>query len=156
MTRARRSLAVMSNDNHEYLPTQSPAVLIRQVTPDPASFRGPRRIYQSAEARLVDLSFAGRQRAGHPSLAAIAEARIGDGMTLVRDGGRWLLHDAKGRVLGRMSKSFVPPSGTRFARGEIAAILHWRKEDGDEAFHHTLRRVSWEVVLPELVFERVE
>ena len=26
MTRARRNLIVMSNDNHEYLPTQSPAI----------------------------------------------------------------------------------------------------------------------------------
>jgi hypothetical protein len=29
----------------------------------------------------------------------------------------------------------------------------WRKEDGDEAFHHTLRRDAWEVIVPELVFE---
>ena len=37
-------------------------------------------------------------------------------------------------------------------RGEVAAILTWRREDGDEEYHHLLRRDEWEVVLPELVF----
>jgi ATP-dependent DNA helicase RecQ len=54
-----------------------------------------------------------------------------------------------------MSKSFVPPSNARFVSGEVAAILRWRKEDGDEAFYHTLRREASEVVIPELVFEAV-
>jgi ATP-dependent DNA helicase RecQ len=52
-----------------------------------------------------------------------------------------------------MSKSFSPPPNTRFVSGEVAAILLWRKEDGDEAFHHMLKRDAWEVVIPELVFE---
>lgn len=63
MTRAKRNLIVMSNDNHEYLPSQSLAVINRHVTPDLASFPGPRRYFQSVEMRMVDLSFAGRQ--GH-------------------------------------------------------------------------------------------
>ena len=48
-----------------------------------------------------------------------------------------------------------PPEGTTFLRGEVAAILTWRREDGDEDYHHLLRRAEWEVVLPELVFENV-
>ncbi len=155
MTRARRSLAVMSNDNHEYLPTKSPSILTRRVTPDLEAFPGPRRLYVSAEARMVDLSFAGRQRHGHPSIAAIAEARIGDPVTLVRDREQWFFKDMKNRVLGRMAKSFAPPPGAQFLRAEVTAILRWRKEDGDEAYHYTLRRDEWEVVLPELVFEIV-
>ncbi len=155
MTRARRNLVVMSNDNHEYLPTQSPAVINRRVTPDLAALPGPRRYFQSAEARMVDLSFAGRQYQGQPALGAIAEARIGDPMTLVREHDRWHMKDSSGRSLGRMAKSFAPPMNTRFSRGEIAAILRWRKEDGDEAFHHMLKRDSWEVIIPEVVFETV-
>lgn len=38
-------------------------------------------------------------------------------------------------------------------RGELAAILNWRREDGDEDYHHLLRRDEWEEALPELVFE---
>ena len=155
MTRARRNLIVMSNDNHEYLPTQSPAIVSRTVKPDLASFPGPRRYFQSAEARMVDLSFAGRQRHNHPVLVATSEARVGDALTLVRDRDRWQLQDSQGRSLGRLAKSFSPPGNARFVRGEVAAILRWRKDDSDEAFHHTIRREAWEVVVPELVFEEL-
>lgn len=153
MTRARRNLIVMSNDTHEYLPTQSKAGINRHVTPDLASVPGPRRYFQSAEARMVDLSFAGRQGHNHPVLGAIAAAKIADPVALVRERDRWHLKDSKGRILGRMAKNFTPPSNTRFYRGEIAAILRWRKEDADEAFHYAIRRDAWEVVVPELVFE---
>lgn len=153
MTRARRNLIVMSNDNHEYLPTHSAAIVCRTVKPDLASFPGPRRYFQSAEARMVDLSFAGRQGHNHPVLIATSEARIGDALTLVRNMDRWHLTDAKGRSLGRMAKSFSPPDNAKFVRAEIAAILRWRKDDSDEAFHYTIRREAWEVVIPELVFE---
>lgn len=153
MTRARRNLVVMSNDNHEYLPARSPAIITRHTKPDLAGFPGPRRYYQSAEARMVDLSFAGRQGQNHPALSAIAEARIGDPITLIREQDRWHLKDSSGRSLGRMSKNFAPPPNTKFVSGEIAAILRWRKEYADEAFHYTIRRDAWEVVIPEMVFE---
>ena len=155
MTRARRNLVVMSNDNHEYLPTQSPAIASRSAAPDLSNFPDPRRYFQSAEARLVDLSFAGRQGHNHSALGAIAAAKVGDAISLICEQVRWEMKDKEGRTLGRMAKSFSPPPGTKFIRGEIAAILRWRKEDGDEAFHHTLRRDAWEVVVPELVFEAV-
>ena len=102
---------------------------------------------------MVDLSFAGRQRNGHPVHDAIAAARIADPVTLLNERDRWHLQDSRGRILGRMSKSFAPPLRTRFIRGEIATILRRRKEDGDDSYHHMLRRDSWEVIIPELVFE---
>ncbi|WP_253285440.1 UvrD-helicase domain-containing protein, partial [Ruegeria sp. HKCCD6604] len=46
MTRARRSLAVMSNDNHEYLPTETPSVLTRRVAPDMKALPSPRRFFK--------------------------------------------------------------------------------------------------------------
>jgi ATP-dependent DNA helicase RecQ len=55
-----------------------------------------------------------------------------------------------------MSKAFAPPIGTKFVTGDIAAIIHRRKEDADERFHHLLKRTNWEVVVPELVFEEVK
>ncbi|MEM9435752.1 MAG: 3'-5' exonuclease [Pseudomonadota bacterium] len=155
MTRARRNLVVMSNDNHEYLPTRSSAIVSRSAVPDLSAFPGPRRYFQSAEARMVDLSYAGRQGHKHIALAAIAEARVGDAIQLVFEQDRWKMKDKRGRSLGRMAKSFSPPTGTKFVRGEVAAVLRWRKEDGDEAYHHTLRRDAWEVIVPELVFEAV-
>ena len=152
MTRARRNLIVMSSDNHAFLPAQSPAIVRRSVTPDLSTFPGPRRYFPSAEERMVDLSFPGRQGPNHPVLSAIAEAKVGDAIHLVHRHDQWHIKDRKGRSLGRMAGSFEPPTGTTFSSGEIAAILRWKKAYGDEDFHHTLRRDSWEVVVPELVF----
>lgn len=54
--------------------------------------------------------------------------------------------------LARLSRAFAAPDGTTFLRGEVAAILNWRRDDEDEEYNHLLRRDEWEVVLPELVF----
>jgi ATP-dependent DNA helicase RecQ len=156
MTRARRNLIVMSNDNHEYLPTRSGSVITRHVVPDMSAFPGPRSHFQSAETRMVDLSFAGRQGDRHAVHRAIAQARVGDKVRLTAADGRWQIEDSRGQPLGRMAKAFVPPPGTRFLSGEIAAIVQRRKEDADEAFHHMLRREIWEVVVPELVFQKTQ
>lgn len=156
MTRARRNLIVMSNDNHEYLPTESPSVVKRHVVPDLATVPGPRRFFQSPEMKMVDLSFAGRQGDRHIVHDAIAEAQVGAPIKLASVGDRWQIEDIQGRVLGRMARAFTPPIGTKFVTGEIAAIIHWRKEDADERFHHLIKRANWEVVVPELVFEEAK
>ncbi|WP_245243321.1 RecQ family ATP-dependent DNA helicase [Pararhodobacter sp. SW119] len=152
-TRARASLTILTDGVHRFVSPEGTAILLRRVTPDPDALPKSRLRYIAPDPRLVDLSFAGRLAAGHPSLGAIQSARIGAPVTLARDHDRWLVRDVEGRLLARMSRSFVPPEGARFLRGEVAAILRWRKEDGDEAYHHLLRRDEWEVVLPELVFE---
>ena len=85
--------------------------------------------------------------------AAIAAARPGDPVHLTRDGDRWRIENAQGQTLARLSRAFVPPEGTTFLRGEVAAVLNWRREDGAEEYNHLLRRDEWEVVLLELVFE---
>ena len=85
--------------------------------------------------------------------AIVAAARPGDPVHLIRDGDRWRIENAQGQTLARLSRAFAPPEGTTFLRGEVAAIPHWRREDGDEDYHHLMRRDKWEVVLPELVFE---
>lgn len=155
MTRARRNLIVMSNDNHEYLPTGSSAVVTRHVVPDLALIPGPRRYYQSPEMKMVDLSFAGRQGDRHVIHKAVSDAKVGAPVGLSKVGDRWQIEDARGRALGRMSKAFAPPNGAKFVKGEIAAILRWRKDDSDESFHRLLKRDDWEVVVPELIFEKV-
>lgn len=156
MTRARRNLIVMSNDNHEYLPTQSSAVVTRHVVPDLSGTPAKRRYFQSPEMRMVDLSFAGRQGSRHVVHRAISEAHVGGAVQLVQVGDRWHIEDVQGRALGRMSKAFSPPPNAKFVSGEIAAIIKWRKEDADEGFHHLLKRDHWEVVVPELIFEHAE
>jgi ATP-dependent DNA helicase RecQ len=152
MTRARSTLTVLTDGPHAFV-RQDDAVLSRRVTPDTATLPHVRLRYIPPDPKLVDLSFAGRLRPGDPSLAAIAAARPGDPVHLIRDGDRWRIDNAQGQTLARLSRAFAPPEGTTFLRGEVAAILNWRREDGDEEYNHLLRRDAWEVVLPELVFE---
>jgi ATP-dependent DNA helicase RecQ len=151
-TRARSTLTVLTDGPHAFV-QPGDAVLSRRVTPDAAALRRARLRYVPPDPKLVDLSFAGRLREGDPALTAIAAARPGDAVCLTRDGDRWRIDNAEGQTLARLSRAFAPPEGTTFLRGEVAAILHWRREDGDGDYHHLLRRDAWEVVLPELVLE---
>ncbi|WP_246003883.1 RecQ family ATP-dependent DNA helicase [Histidinibacterium lentulum] len=152
MTRARTSLTLLTSGHHPIVPTPHPSILNRRVTSGSSVLRGARVRYVSPDPKLVDLSFAGRLAHGHGSLAAISQAQVGDPVSLRRERDRWVLEDQSGSVLGRMSRNFCPPGRMQFARGEIAMILEWRAEDGDEAFSHHYRRKTWEVILPELVY----
>jgi ATP-dependent DNA helicase RecQ len=153
ITRAKSTLTVLTDGPHVFVRPDNTAILPRRVAPDTAALPRARMRYVPPDPKLVDLSFAGRLTAGHPSLAAIAAACPGDPVHLISDGERWRIEDPQGRTLARLSRAFAPPENATFLRGEIAAILNWRREDGDEAYHHLLRRNRWEVVLPELVFD---
>jgi ATP-dependent DNA helicase RecQ len=155
MTRARHSLTVLTDGPHPMV-TPSGHILPRTARPDVSALPQTRLRYVSPDPKLVDLSFAGRLPEGHPTLASIAAAQPGDSVTLLRDGGRWEILNEMGRTLIRLSKAFSPPEGATFLRGEIAAVLMWRKEDGHEDYHHLLRHDEWQVVLPELVFEATD
>jgi ATP-dependent DNA helicase RecQ len=122
------------------------------VTPDTAALPRACLRYLPPDPKLVDLSYAGRLKPGHPALAAIAAANPGDPVHLIRDGVRWRIENTQGQTLARLSRAFTPPEGGTFLRGEVSAILKWRREDGNEDFNHLLSRDEWEVVLPELVF----
>ncbi|ULB09614.1 ATP-binding domain-containing protein [Cereibacter azotoformans] len=150
MTRARSSLTVLAQGRHPFLRPDGSAVLQREVSPDTTSLPNAGHRIIAPDPRLVDLSFAGRLKEGDPSLAAIAEAAVGDPLTLSRHGDRWLILDGRKRVLGRMAKAFMPPEDTEVIGGEISVVLQRRKDDGDDAYRHLIRRDDWEVVLPEL------
>lgn len=110
-------------------------------------------IYVPPDLKDIDLSFPGRRGTDSQTLFAIAQAQPGDPVTIGQQADRWVMLDKSGRVLSRFSASFQPPEGTGFLRGEVVAAIHWRKEDGDEAWHHTLCRDAWEVVVADLVFQ---
>ena len=151
MTRARSTLTVLTDRAHPFV-RPGASVLPRRVRPDLAATPEALRQYVVPDPRLVDLSFAGRLGPGHPALAAIAAARPGDPLRLVRQGDRWLIENDKGQLLGRMSRAFVPPEGGSLLRGEVAIILCRRRQDNEEGFERQLRQEAWEVVLPEFVY----
>ncbi|TJW79159.1 MAG: hypothetical protein E5X43_26625, partial [Mesorhizobium sp.] len=127
--------------------------VLRRAAPDVAdSVALPTALYQVPDLKTVDLSWAGRLRPDHPSLAAISTAKVGDPIHIVRDGPSWMMQDEKAQALGRMAKSWSPPQGLSFVRGEVGAIVRWRKSDSQEEFRVHLHRDVWEVAVPELVF----
>ena len=107
---------------------------------------------QVPDLKAVDLSWAGRLSANHPSLTAIDRAKVGDPVRVANDGAAWLLTDQQGLVIGRMARSWSPPAGLQFLRGEVGAVITWRKSDNKEEFRDYIRRDEWEAILPELVF----
>lgn len=151
MTRARRSLTLtQAGAVHPLVP--SDGLLLRQAPPDAGALRAAALTWQSPDLRMVDLSFPGRLVDGAPALALIAGLRPGDPLLLHGWQGRWFLRHPSGHTIGRMAASYAPPPGLAFVRGEVAAVLGWHRGDNAEEFRSALRRESWEVVLPELVF----
>lgn len=152
MTRARSTLTVLTDGPHAFV-RPSDSVVRRCVVPDTVTLPHANQHYVGPDLGLVDLGFAGRLGHGNPSLSAIAAARPGDAVSLIRSGNRWRIVNAQGQSLGRLSGKFAPPEGATFLRGKVTAILKWSRKDGDENFHHLLKRDVWEVVLPSLVFD---
>ena len=126
--------------------------MLQRTAPDVVTLPGATAHYQVPDLKTVDLSWAGRLGVDHASLASITAAKVGDPIRLARDGTTWVFHDKNGVVLGRMAKSWSPPDGLGFLRGEVGAIVRWRKSDSKEEFRDYLRRDEWEAVIPELVF----
>jgi ATP-dependent DNA helicase RecQ len=152
MTRARRSLAIIAEGNHPFVPQGAEYMLRRAAPTVTDAVAVPTALYQVPNLKTVDLSWAGRLRKGHPSLAAISAAKVGDPVHISRDGPSWMMQDKQGQTLGRMARSWSPPEDLSFLRGEVGAIVCWRKSDNQEEYRVHLHRDVWEAVLPELVF----
>lgn len=152
MTRARTSLTPLTQGRHPLVQEAEEAALRPSVTPDVSAVPELRKRYIALGEKPVDLSLAGRLFDRNPTLGAIAAARPGDPVRLVREGDKWLIKNEAGITLSRMARAFFPPDGRSFLRGQIGAIVRWRAKDSDEEFRAKLRRQEWEVVLPELVF----
>ncbi|ACM01836.1 DNA helicase [Cereibacter sphaeroides KD131] len=154
MTRARRSLAVVTHGLHPFVEADSDCEMLRRV-------EMPRRLdlpqpdhYQVPDMGVVDLSYAGRLPETSPKLAAIAAAQVEDPVTIERREGKWLILDRRRRVLGRMAGGWAPPEGTDLVSGKVGAIVRWRRSDNEERFQSYLKREEWETILPEFVFRR--
>ncbi len=152
MTRARRSLAIMANGRHPFVSIASEHVVHRTAPASNADLPTSSALYQVPDLKAVDLSWAGRLSANHPSLAAIERAKVGDPVRVAHDGAAWLLTDQQGLVIGRMARSWSPPAGLQLLSGEVGAVVTWRRSDNKEEFRDYIRRDEWEAILPELVF----
>ncbi len=155
MTRAHRSLAVVTRGEHAFVRADSDSEVLRKV-------EMPRRIdlpepdqYQVPDQTSVDLSYAGRLPSTNQTHSAIAAAKVDDPVMLELHDGKLLILDRDRRTLGRMAGNWAPPEGTALVSGKVGAIVRWRKSDNEERYQTYIKHDEWETVLPELIFRKI-
>ncbi len=153
MTRARRTLAVMTQGAHAFLPSLGDSILRRHAALPDVKDLPPDRAYLMPDMSQVFIDWAGRLRAGDVSLEAIAQARTGDPVTLKQQNGRWWVTDRQGRRLIGMKGGWAVPDGRRIVSAAIGAIVARHAHESGEDHRGKLQQDSWEVVLPEIILE---
>ena len=56
-------------------------------------------------------------------------------------------------MVGRLAGNFEPPAGMRCRSSEVLAIAEWSRDKSEPEYQDNLRCDTWEIVIPELVFE---
>ena len=155
MTRARHTLTLarleQGNPFIDQMP-ESAAVLRRPVSqwlPPPP---GLKYRYLIPSLQDVVLSHAGWQKPSAPIHHHLAALRTGDLLQLAQDEKGYLLLNAAGQPVGRLSKKFAAPPGLSCLSARVHAVLTWRKSDSAPEYQDRCQSERWEVVLPELVF----
>ena len=134
---------------------ESPAVLRRPSTALPPPMPELSHRYRHLGWAEINLDFAGSRPPDHPVHRAIASLSVGCPLSLLQEGaGNWVLNDAHGVIVGKLSRSFKPPLGMRCIKATVVSIhLRHIKDVGEE---HKSRisneSESWEMIVPELVF----
>jgi len=102
----------------------------------------------------IDLGFAGRHSAHNPIHRAIAALSPGDALEArVAENGRWELLNRAGRTVGRLAQRFKPPSGMRCRSAEVLSVVGRGRDASEPRYRASQKCETWEVVVPELVFE---
>ena len=157
MTRAQQTLTLAKLDGSRGFPGEladHPAVIRREAAELPPSPEAVEHRHVRPSLEEVDLGFAGRRRAGDPMHGAITALSIDDPLDArVGRDGRWTLLDRAGRTVGRLAAAFRPPSGSRCRSARVFAVVGWSRELSDPSYHDAMKCDTWEVVVPELVFE---
>ena len=155
MTRARRSLTLLSMGNRNQFARNLDGPAVSRRTPDVngLDLADSQKIYRTLDPSDVDLGFAGRLTAGHSSLQSLAQIASGDSIHLKKDGHSWLLADQSGIPIGRLSKSYTPPKRAMFLEGRVHAVITRYRTDSDDDYKSSLRQDRWSVVLPELIYQ---
>ena len=156
MTRARQTLALGCFGKPNLIQTalrDSQAVVWRKPLELPPPAPELRRRYRQLNLKDVHLSFAGQRPSHHPVHAAIAALSPNDPLKIQKQYERWELLDQTGLVVGRLARSFKPPQGMHCTRASVLAIATWGRQHSDPEYQQNLQCDTWEVVVPELIFE---
>ena len=157
MTRAQKTLALARFEGPHRLQgtlLDKPCVLHREPSELPPAAVALEYCFIQPSLEDVDLGFAGRQGTRHPVHRATAALSPGDPLqTRVVNGGRWELLNQEGMLVGRLAKSFKPPTKTRCRSATVLAIVRWSREASKPEYRDGMKYDAWEVIVPELVFE---
>ena len=158
MTRAGNNLILARLAPGNYLLDSLPdsfSILRRELPELPPAGPELNRCHRRLTLRDVDLGFAGRYAANHPVHRNIAALAPGDPLHLKPkpDGSRWQLYDRHDNLVGRLARSFSPPTGRQLVAAKVAAIQVRRRADSGPDYLYQTRCDTWELVLPELVFQ---
>ena len=130
------------------------SVLCRHADGEHAHAPELARQYRRPGLHEINLGFAGRRRSGHPVHRAIAALSPGDPLgTRIVEAGRFELLDRSGTVVGRFARAFEVPPATRCRAATVRAVVTWSREESEPQYREGLKCDTWEVVVPELVFE---
>ncbi len=157
MTRARETLALMRfNESHPFQATlyDHPSVLHRPPAAVPPPTPEMTTRYQRLSLRDVDLSFAGRYRTNDPVHRAVTALSPGDPLRVRSTQQPWTLWDRTGNMVGRLARGYRPPDTMRLRSATVLAIVRRRRADSEPQYQRALKCEEWEVVVPELVFQR--
>lgn len=147
MTRAEQTLTLCEfsaeNPFSGCLPAQVPRQLFHG---EPVPSLG--KLYQQLGLKDIDIGYAGRHGEGHAIHSALRRLRRGEELTLQADGGRFLLMDAYGTVVGRTASSFKP--GFAIERCEVAEVLVRYAYETEEPYRKSCRCEQWAVVVPRI------
>ncbi len=157
MTRARHTLALTRllgpHPIQDALVGSRPELHRRQPLDLPPAPPDLARLYHSLSLRDVFLSFAGYLSPDHPAHRAIAALAPGDPVEIRVRANRWEILDGNGTLVGRLAGNFEPPAGMRCRSAEVLAIAEWSRDKSEPEYQANLRCDTWEIVIPELVFE---
>ena len=159
MTRARQTLTLAGLDGSRSFQTEltgHAATFQQDAVELPPCSEAVYHRHVRPTLQEVNLGFAGRRRVGDPVHGAIAALSVGDPLKVREPEGEdepWTLLDQAGLTVGRLAKSFKPPSGMRCRSAEVFAVVGWNREASDPQYHDTMKCDAWEVVVPALLFE---
>ena len=157
MTRARQTLTLTRFDGSRRL--QDELVGHRSTIRRDAAVLPPSTVeieyrYVRTTPQDLDLGFAGRRHANDSIHEAISALLPGDPLEVRIDRqGRWELLDHVGRTVGRLAQNFKPPAGTRCRSATVFAAIGRNRDESKPEYQDTIKCDTWEVIVPEFVFE---
>ena len=67
--------------------------------------------------------------------------------------GRWELLNRVGLTVGRLAQNFKPPAGTRCRSATVFAATGRNRDESKPEYQDAMKCDTWEVIMPEFVFE---